>query len=518
MRSARRLSVAALALVAACESASEPGVPPVGQPPPGAGPGCGGMCAPPPPTGEPGDPIEFLSIGVDNFGGFFEPVEVQTWGDRIAMCTGVRGLAIYRAEAPCCVSLEATIIPDRTRNYPRCQHFTFIGDRVFITNQGDEILPETFVSAVDVSDPLDARTEGTHVGPAGVSYQGIAGREGVLYVAQHESGLAVFSIADGGAPRLEAELAEGFDNAWQPLLDPGGAFLYVADAAAGLVVLDVSEPFAPRHVATVPSQGTLKDLARVGDIIYGAAGSAGVEVFDVSDPMAPVRVTRADTPGSALGIAAEPGHLVVADWNDVQLFSLEDPRQPVLRGHQKAYTGRREPRPDALGRVLDVALKDGLLYMAEWAAPQVHRVVPEVDAPDAFTTRTIEMLRTPIGETRSVGAFLQNLGRTPLTIEDINVDPPFEVSISGREVAPGRSQLIDIQITPDTSGPARGEVRILTNDPDEPDLRIDVLVNQPGLRVGDEVPDLVFTDLEGNERSLRELRGRPVLLAYFATF
>lgn len=511
--------LALLPCLAGCErSNSEPGVPAPSQPP---GPnGCQDACRPPPLSSGPAtDPVEFLATGVDQFGGFFEPVEVQTWRDKVVMCTGVRGLTIYRADEPCCLSHEVSVIPDLTRNYPRCQHFSFVGDTVYLTNHGDEILPDTFVSAVDLSDLSTPRQIETYLSPNDASFEGIATRPGVAYVAQHEAGVAVFRLEGDGKPTYIRNVDQDLTNAWQPRLDPAGAFLYVADASGSLVVFDVSEPLNPRHLTTVRAQGTLKDLAWHQDRIYAASGSTGVEVFDVQDPGRATLVGRADTEGSALGVSAEGHHLVVADWNDVHLFDISQPDEPVRLGHQQAYATRRgEVGPDPLGRVLDATIKDGLIYMAEWAGPQVHRVVDGADAPDIFVSSTVELPRTEPGAQQAVGIPVWNLGRRPLTIADVIVDAPFQASISGTEVAPGLRQVIEVTFSPQGPEQAQAVLRILSDDPDLGEAQVQLRANLPGLRAGDEVPDFGFTALDGTSHRLSEARGQPVLLAYFATF
>ena len=83
------------------------------------------MCDQPPVPADASDPVVFVGQAVDNFDGFFEPVEVVRWKDRLALCTGVRGVAIYRNEDPCCLSLQAAVRPDPDIRFPRCQHLTF---------------------------------------------------------------------------------------------------------------------------------------------------------------------------------------------------------------------------------------------------------------------------------------------------------------------------------------------------------------------------------------------------------
>ena len=175
-----------------------------------------------------GDPMRFVTIGEDNFGTFFEPVEVEVWGDQVAVCTGVQGLTVYRAADACCVSLEQSIRFEAADvRFPRCQHLRRIGDRVVLTHRGDEIQPEPFLTVLDVQNVSDAKTLSTLVDLT-VSFEGITSQDNLLYVALHEEGLAVYRLEDGGELTELSRTAQNISNAWKPLLDPVGAFLYLA--------------------------------------------------------------------------------------------------------------------------------------------------------------------------------------------------------------------------------------------------------------------------------------------------
>lgn len=514
------VAIAPILLVAACaRSTGSDGVPPPTNPPPGSGPVCDQACGEGPKEPGPlGDPIEFLGVGTDNFGGFFEPVEVKVVGDRVAMCTGVRGLAVYRAEDPCCLSLEGTVRPAPSRQYPRCQHIEWINDWVYISNHGDEISPESFVTAVDVSSVADATTIGTHLAEDDVSYEGLASYRTTLYAAQHERGLAVFQIQGNGDIELVREIQGGLVNAWEPVVDADRELMVVADAQGGIGLFSLADPQNPAPLGRAATVGTIKAVVIVGDYVYGASGTAGVEIFSIADPANPTMVRRVDTPGSALGIDASNGMLVVADWNDVQVFDIANPENPTLVGHQKAYAGRANPEPTPLGRILDVAIDGDTFYMAEWEAPQSHRIVRGVDAPDIFVDAAIELPRTDPGAQSNAGLVIANRGRLPLELTNVSVDAPFRVEVASTTIEPGSQTLATVFFDPMNPVAATARLVIESNDPDEPFASVQVQGNLTGLRTGDPVPDLTFTDLDGFTHELAEFRGRPVLLAYFATF
>ncbi len=463
-----------------------------------------------------GDPVEYLGTAEDRFRGFVEPVEVAPFGeDRVAFCTGVQGLAIYHAKDSCCLSLEATIRPAPTRDFPRCQHFAFDGKHVFIANRGDELLPEAFITTVDVTNLKSAQTIDTYFGDGATSFEGLALGDQVLYGAQHEKGLGIFQIEANGALKLVRTVTEGIENAWQPVVSADKKILYLADAQGGLVIFSLEDPLAPQFLKKVPTLGTLKDLALSGNHVYGASGSSGMEIFDVTNPEEASRVRHLDTPGSALGIAANDRFVVLSDWNDVRIYRRTDPSAPTLIGHQKAYD-RGAPTP--LGRILDVALKDDTIFMAEWSGPQSHRIIRGVDAPDLVTASSLELSRTAPSETTATTLVVENIGAKTLEIERLSIGAPFTVELTPTEIPAGGRALATVRFTPDSTDGQESILTLKSNDPDEPEHRIPVVGNQPGLRPGDEVPELTFTDLDGFTHRLRDLRGRPVLLAYFATF
>jgi len=481
------------------------------MPPPMMGRDAGTM----PPAQSLGDPIQYASHAVDTFGGFFEPVEIQVWGTKVALCTGVRGLVIYEASDPTFVQVENAWRSDASsRAYPRCQHFAIDGDRAFVTNRGDEIQPEPFISVMDISDPSSARTLDTYYGDGSISFEGIAVRGDVLYAAMHDKGLGVFAIGANGALSLAATITDGVVNAWQPHVN--GDTLYLADAGGGVALYSLANSMAPALLGKLPTSGTVKELAFSAGYAYGASGVAGVEVFDVRDPSAASLVTRIDTPGSALGVAVDAGHLLVADWNYAHLFRLTDPAAPTYVGHQKAYTSSGTPNDS--GRILDATIRGNMVFLAEWENLQAHFIVPERDAPDLLVEGIVELPRTAPGASASTSIVVKNVGARPLTITGVRVEPPLTAEIPTMAIAPREQALLSIRFDPVTTGASSSTVLIASNDPDEAERRIAVRGNLQGLRVGDEVPNLEFRDLRGTTVDLLSQRGSPVLLAYFATF
>ena len=459
-----------------------------------------------------GDPVTFLGRPTpEDY--VQEAVEVGPVGDRVATCGGLGAFAMYDVETTSRIRLVRRTFPeiDRTgRN--RCQHFAPVDRFVVVAHHGDETLPQPFLATID---PNDGDTVAVHSPPDAPAFEGVASYGRVLYVAAHEAGLLIFQVGSDGTLTPHGTVGD-LQNAWKPVVDPEHERLFVADAQGGVVAYDIRDPIAPRFTGRVTTQGTTKDLAVGRRYVYAASGTAGVEVIDTGAPGAMEKIGRVDTPGSALGIALEGPRLVVADWGPTFVFDISAPAQPALMGHQKAHdlTGA----PNAAGRILDVFVREGRLFAAEWNGLEVHQLIIDADAPDLLAPRQLTFPRTPVGGEEALGMTLRNVGRRPLQVHRIITPSSLSVEPTQFSLDPGRQRLVTITFRPVDLRAIRATVTIISDDPDEAEMVVPVSANEPGLHAGDEVPDLEMLTLDGQTLRLSELRGQPVLLAYFATF
>jgi hypothetical protein len=70
----------------------------------------------------------------------------------------------------------------------------------------------------------------------------------------------------------------------------------------------------------------------VGSLAYVAAGTAGLVIIDVSTPTAPRLVGTADTPGTASGVAVGTGYAYVADSTSLVVIDIHTPSSPFIVG------------------------------------------------------------------------------------------------------------------------------------------------------------------------------------------
>lgn len=124
------------------------------------------------------------------------------------------------------------------------------------------------------------------------------------YVAAGDAGLLVMDVAEPAAPRLVGSVSTS--DARDVAAD--GTWVYVADGDGGLVVVDASVPASPKIEATYTTDlGTASRLVVDGVtdqlFVIDSSGDTALYAFDVADPTAPQQidvVEKTDTDFSEL--------------------------------------------------------------------------------------------------------------------------------------------------------------------------------------------------------------------------
>ena len=145
---------------------------------------------------------------------------------------------------------------------------------------------------------------------------------------KHRRGVLVMVLATcvlswaclGGAARAECIDYGDYLHWVGNVITPGyaegvaisGSYAYVADYAAGLQVIDITDPASPQLVGGVDTPHYAEGIAISGNHAYVADWS-GLQVIDITDPASPQLVGGVDTPGYAYGVAISGNHAYVAD-------------------------------------------------------------------------------------------------------------------------------------------------------------------------------------------------------------
>ena len=136
-----------------------------------------------------------------------------------------------------------------------------------------------------------------------------------------------------------------------------GNYAYVADGAAGLQVIDISDPTNPVSKGRYAPTGGALDVAVSGNYAYVAGGGYALDVIDVRDPANPKRA--GGFPGTtviggfAVRVALSGGFAYVAYWEaGLLIIDVQDPTSPRLVSTSEAYAQ-------------DVSLSGNYAYVAD---------------------------------------------------------------------------------------------------------------------------------------------------------
>lgn len=347
-------------------------------------------------------------------------------------------------------------------------------------------------------DPVLNRTVEVE-GLAGMALQG-----SVMHIVDKRAGeLLVYDVSDPGNPGLLTSVS-GLAAPFAPFLS--GDRLYVADNSLGIVVFDVSDPELPVVVGEVFEDASIQDLAFSpdGGTLYAAAGGAGVQVYSLDDPDAPALVDTIELPYSVLSVATGDGLLWAVDQQDIVAVDIGDPRVPVvLNSHETGQWSMHVAAAGTRAWVADWGYIRG--YLASGAP------VGDVDPSTG---------KAYIAPGESLTLTLANAGGADAIVSGVSVsDARVSWSIDDGRIPAGGSQALTLTFDGDESG-LDATVCIASDDPDSPIQEVALVSTEDGGRagVGVEAPDFSLQDLDGNTHRLSDLRGRPVVLAYFATW
>ncbi len=107
---------------------------------------------------------------------------------------------------------------------------------------------------------------------------------------------------------------------------------------------------------------------------------------------------------------------------------------------------------------------------------EVHENLPDLDLP----TATIDFDEVVVGLQSEVGIAIDNLGMGVLKVEDLQLDdstsPDFTIlGMDDDQIAGGESGVLSVRYVPDAVGQDYGTIIMATNDPQEPEVEIELL-------------------------------------------
>ncbi|MBT9556777.1 MAG: DUF1573 domain-containing protein [Myxococcales bacterium] len=421
-----------------------------------------------------------------------------------------------------------------TARTPGCIHLAWDGDIVYTTHRGNLSNP-TFISGWDISkgdmDPLDPTKLKTMkpqqipvLQEPGESYEGIDVEGGYVYVALRQNGLGVYQRDPATNVLTRVGSLSGLGNTWG--LRVLNQVVTVADQDGTVSTVDVSTPTAPKLLGTVEVGGTPHGLDVEGDLIYVAGGPAGLVVIDAADPTALVVKSKTPTLGTAIRVDYSEGHAIVAAWNDTRAFDVSDPASPIMLGGVRLTTDVAYPdigHPPVTARTLGVAANGNTVFVGNWWVQYVYNLYPERVAPFMVLPEDVNLVDfgpVEAGLSKMRPITVRNQGTAPLTLfNNWTSTAAFAVSPKQMVIPPGGSGKLEVTYKATTGTDYDTAVlSIQSDDPLQPVRTAFLAGNQPGLGVGDTLPETRALQLDGGDWASSDVADKPILLAYFATF
>jgi hypothetical protein len=195
---------------------------------------------------------------------------------------------------------RAGFLPNTALPFGIPRDHTSVGAVSYVTN-------ETGVIIIDAHDPANPVVAGFFSAGANPTL-GITVRDNLAYVALESSGLLIVDVSNPGAPKLLA--SDPLSNAPQDVA-LSGHYAVVPGRFGSLFVVDVSDPAHPHNIATQLSSG--RGITVSGSQAYLGTSGAGIQSLDISVPGSPVLTGAYRTPGYARKGVVQGDRLWIAD-------------------------------------------------------------------------------------------------------------------------------------------------------------------------------------------------------------
>jgi hypothetical protein len=335
-------------------------------------------------------------------------------------------------------------------------------------------------------------------GASGMEY-----REPYLYVGTHDGKFVTIDAGNPSEATVVSEV-EGLGSPWQMVIHEDWA--YVADNSKGIVSVDLSDPTAPVIASSVSLGGGVQDVDVSDGVLYAAAGSAGLFALSLDDPSAPVVLGTASTGGAAISVSVDGGYAWVTNQESVLVYDVNQPANPIPLGVE-----------DTPSWAMHVVADGHRAFVADWKEVTTFVYTAGSMAPDADVELS-SIYFTGGDETRVFR--VTNRGGADLVVHGLGTaDPRFSVEVDTLTVAPGEAMQVTLNFTSD-GAEVSDTLCLSTNDPDEPLQEIELASTSSGsnILIGEAAPDFILAGLDGANYTLSSMKGKPIVLCFFASW
>ncbi|PIP53272.1 hypothetical protein COX08_01900, partial [Candidatus Beckwithbacteria bacterium CG23_combo_of_CG06-09_8_20_14_all_34_8] len=160
------------------------------------------------------------------------------------------------------------------------------------------------------------------------------------YLADEAAGLRIIDVSDPANPIALGSYDSGSNNVIS--VKVAGKYAYIGYFENSMSIVDVSNPYSPSLVANVALSGRARDLYVSGKYVYVAAGFAGLQIVDVSNPSLPVvtgTYSAGGNYGSGIYISGNYAYLnTYTAANSLYIINISNPTTPTLTGTYPGIT------------------------------------------------------------------------------------------------------------------------------------------------------------------------------------
>lgn len=457
-----------------------------------------------------GDNLVALSSAKGPEGVLFQAIAVSN--GYVWACTGAHGLHVSKIGGG--ASLSVAVEQGSLGDAQGCRDVRAAPDgAVFVAGQSAE---GSFLSQIDNTPGDDVSVLSTAKVDGLV--ESIVASDTHVFAAVGEGGLRIFARGDGSLTEV-AHLAAGFDQTLGVALW-GADKLVVANGLSGLVVVDIADPASPKILDSHEAYGTSRRVEMVGDHAYVASVAGGIGIYNLAANKVYPPMGGWATHGSSIDLTVADGKIYVANLDDLCVLDASNPAKPVLLGSERVgATGASNPR------VADIAVHNGVAYVAEWSGIWSYSYVADREAPDIHLSKT-SLDFGIVGLKKGKGIIIKNLGQEALTIESVSVtNELFSFDDEdAKKILPGDTGFLQVVFEAVDDEPVEGFLVMKTNDPDEAEIKMPLKANSlDGIQLGapfDNDGELIYQEYKnGNNITVKQAHaGKVVLLAYFATW
>jgi hypothetical protein len=226
------------------------------------------------------------------------------------------------------------------------------GSRAYVVALEDPAIPGSGgLTIAAISDPANPVIESFERLEYGAERVWVEDDFAYLAGVANDAGLIIVDVKTPGAPRRLGSFTH--PTCSESVMISEG-FAYLAHGDVGLEIIDLSDPRSPFVQKHYSAAGHVRGVQVIDETAYVANGYAGFRILDTSDPQAPRELAWAGT-HRALDVAVAGDHAYVADdWAGLKVFNVNDPAAPWL-----------EARLDTPGYAESVAVHRSRLYIAD---------------------------------------------------------------------------------------------------------------------------------------------------------